>query len=415
MTTITASAVKELREITGVAMMDCKKALVETNGNMEEAKNFLRKKGQAKALKKSSRETREGAVGFSSSEDGKTAGLVQVTCETDFVARNEKFQEFIKKLADQVSVNGENDLLQQNLINGEGNVEGMLTDTIAELGENMQILNSMKFKINHGLIGGYIHSNGKIGVAVPLETDQPCNDDRLKSLAKDIAMHIAAFQAEAVKPDQVPEEVLEKEKEVLGMYLSGHPLLKYAEDLEEFSNFDFTEKVKGGNGEKVRVGGSITEVKMHFDRKNNQMAFFKLDCLGGQSEILAFSDTFAKYKELIKNDSVVFITGKPTDDTDFSNLKLIADEIVTVEKARDIYSKNVNIRLEPNQMSPTDVDALLTMAKDHEGGCGLMFHMTSERGKQQRIYAHNVKVSAHSSFLKKLRDTYGKQNVWVSD
>jgi len=145
------------------------------------------------------------------------------------------------------------------------------------------------------------------------------------------------------------------------------------------------------------------------------MAFFKLDCLGGQAEILAFSDTFAKYKELIKNDSVVFIAGKPTDDTDFSDLKLIADEIVTVEKARDIYSKNVNIRLEPNQMSPTDVDALLTMAKDHEGGCGLMFHMTSERGKQQRIYAHNVKVSAHSSFLKKLRDTYGKQNVWVSD
>ena len=135
MTTITASAVKELREITGVAMMECKKALVETNGNMEEAKNFLRKKGQAKALKKSSRETHEGAVSFSSSEDGKTAGLVQVTCETDFVARNERFQEFIKKLADQVLVNGETDLLQQNLINGEGNVEGMLTDTIAELGE----------------------------------------------------------------------------------------------------------------------------------------------------------------------------------------------------------------------------------------------------------------------------------------
>ena len=214
MTTITASAVKELREITGVAMMDCKKALVETNGDMEEAKDFLRKKGQAKALKKSSRETREGAIGFSANKDGKTAGLVQVTCETDFVARNEKFQDFINKIAEQVSVNGENNILKQNLINGQGNVEDMLTDTIAELGENMQILNIRKFKINNGLIGGYIHSNGKIGVAVPLETDQPCNDDRLKSLAKDIAMHIAAFQAEAVKPDQVPAEVLEKEKEV---------------------------------------------------------------------------------------------------------------------------------------------------------------------------------------------------------
>ena len=214
MKTITASAVKELREVTGVAMMDCKKALVETNGNIEEAKDFLRKKGQAKALKKSSRETREGAVGFSSSKDGKTAGLVQVTCETDFVARNEKFQGLVKKLAEQVLVNGENDLLQQNLIDDDGNVEVLLTDTIAELGENMQILNCKKFKINNGLIGGYIHSNGKIGVAVPLETDQPCYGDQLKSLAKDIAMHIAAFQAEAVKPDQVSNEVLEKEKEV---------------------------------------------------------------------------------------------------------------------------------------------------------------------------------------------------------
>ena len=100
-TTITASAVKELREITGVAMMDCKKALVETNGNVEEAKDFLRKKGQAKALKKSTRETSEGAVSFSTSEDGKSAGLVKVACETDFVARNDKFQAFIKKLAEQ--------------------------------------------------------------------------------------------------------------------------------------------------------------------------------------------------------------------------------------------------------------------------------------------------------------------------
>ena len=210
-------------------------------------------------------------------------------------------------------------------------------------------------------------------------------------------------------------QLLENEKEVLGMYLSGHPLLKYAEDLEEFSNFDFTEKVEHRNGSKVRVGGAISDVKMHFDRKNNQMAFFKLDCLGGQAEVLAFSDTFAKYKELIKNDSVVFISGKPTDETDFSDLKMIANEIVNVEKAREIYSKNVNIRIEPDQMSPADVDALLDMAKGHKGGCGLMFHMASERGKQQRIYAHNVKVSAHSSFLKKLRDTYGKQNVWVSD
>ena len=215
--------------------------------------------------------------------------------------------------------------------------------------------------------------------------------------------------------EEWPEsQLLENEKEVLGMYLSGHPLLKFAEDLEEFSNFDFSENISNENIEKIRVGGTIADVKMHFDRKNNQMAFFNLDCLGGQAEILAFSDTFAKYKDLIVNDNVVFITGRPTDETDFSDLKLIAEEIVTVTKAREIYSKNVNIHIEPSEMSPTDIDALLEMTKNHKGSCGLMFHIDSERGKQ-RIFAHNVKVSAHKSFLKKLRDTYGEQNIWISD
>ena len=195
-------------------MMDCKKALVEANGDMEAAQDYLRKKGQAKALKKSSRETREGAICFSTSADGKSAGLVKVACETDFVARNDKFQAFIKQLANQVCEQGTDNLLAQLLVTGEGDVEALLTGTIAELGENMQILDSRKMEISNGAFGGYIHSNGKIGVAVPLETDQPCDDARLESLARDIAMHIAAFPAEAVKADQVSSEVLEKEKDV---------------------------------------------------------------------------------------------------------------------------------------------------------------------------------------------------------
>jgi elongation factor Ts len=214
MTTITASAVKNLRQITGVAMMDCKKALVETNGDIEAAKDYLRKKGQAKAIKKSSRETSEGAIFFTTSADGKSAGLVKVACETDFVARNDKFQEFIKQLAYQVCEQGVDNLLAQRLVVGEGDVASLLTGTIAELGENMQILDSRKMEISNGAFGGYIHSNGKIGVVVPLETDQPCDDVRLEKLARDIAMHIAAFPAEAVKADQVSSEMLEKEKEV---------------------------------------------------------------------------------------------------------------------------------------------------------------------------------------------------------
>ena len=214
MTTITASAVKNLRQITGVAMMDCKKALVETNGDIEAAQDYLRKKGQAKAIKKSSRETSEGAIFFTTSADGKSAGLVKVACETDFVARNDKFQEFIKQLAYQVCEQGVDNLLAQRLVVGEGDVASLLTGTIAELGENMQILDSRKMEISNGAFGGYIHSNGKIGVLVPLETDQTCDDVRLEKLARDIAMHIAAFPAEAVKADQVSSEVLEKEKEV---------------------------------------------------------------------------------------------------------------------------------------------------------------------------------------------------------
>ena len=109
----TLENIKKLREITGVAMMDCKKALVEPNGDIKAAQDYLRKKGQAKALKKSSRETREGAIFFSSSTDGKSASLVKVACETDFVARNIKFKSFIKQLANQICEMGTDDLLEQ--------------------------------------------------------------------------------------------------------------------------------------------------------------------------------------------------------------------------------------------------------------------------------------------------------------
>jgi len=150
MAAITAAAVKELREITGVAMMDCKKALVEADGDLEAAQDYLRKKGQAKALKKSSRETSEGAVSFTVSTDGKRAGLVKVACETDFVARNDIFRDFISKLANQVSEQGGENVLQQTLVEGEGSVESLLTEKIAELGENMQILDCRKMEISNG-------------------------------------------------------------------------------------------------------------------------------------------------------------------------------------------------------------------------------------------------------------------------
>ena len=208
---------------------------------------------------------------------------------------------------------------------------------------------------------------------------------------------------------------LQKEKEVLGLYISGHPLLKHAEDLEEFSNFDFTENVEELKLDTVRIGGSVQEFRLHFDRKNNQMAFFKLECLGGQAEILAFSSVFDKYKDMLDNDEIIFVSGRPTDTSDFSDLKIIADEIVALDKARDYYAKNVNIKFESKEMTPNDIDAIYALAQKYHGSCGLLFHISVDERKDQRIFANNIRVSSGREFLKKLRDIYGKDNIWVSN
>ncbi len=226
----------------------------------------------------------------------------------------------------------------------------------------------------------------------------------------------SAMVPNLVSADNWPDSVsLQKEKEVLGLYISGHPLLKHAEDLEEFSNFDFSENVEELKMETVRIGGSVQEFRLHFDRKNNQMAFFKLECLGGQAEILTFSSVFDKYKDLLDNDEIIFVSGRPTDTSDFSDLKIIADEIVSLDNARDYFSKNVNIKFEPDEMTPNDVDAIYTLAQNNHGSCGLLFHIPVVGGKDQRIFAHNIRVSAGREFIKKLRDLYGKDNVWVSN
>ncbi len=223
MAEITAAAVKELREITGVAMMDCKKALVECDGDLEAAKELLRKKGQAKALKKSSRETTEGAVYAALSADQRQGALIRLSCETDFVARNDKFQELVKQLAEHVLANGDENVLEQSM--GSGTVQDLITSKIAELGENMQLMDAKKVSVQNGAIGSYIHMTGKVGVMVPLDTDQPCSDASLSTTARDIAMHIAATPSEAVRADQVDQSAIEKEREVFAAQAreSGKP------------------------------------------------------------------------------------------------------------------------------------------------------------------------------------------------
>ena len=208
---ITAALVKELREKTGAGMMDCKKVLTETDGDMEKAMELLRERGIAKAAKKSGRIAAEGLVEAYISEDGKIGAVVEVNSETDFVAKNEEFKTFVMDVAKQVvEKNPENleELLEQESIAVPGKtVKEVLVDKIATIGENMNIRRFERFE-SEGLVEKYIHGDGKIAVLVNMKKGD-------KEIAKDICMQIAAARPEYLNRESVPAARLEKEMEIL--------------------------------------------------------------------------------------------------------------------------------------------------------------------------------------------------------
>ena len=208
---ITASQVKDLREKTGAGMMDCKKVLTETDGDMEKAIELLRERGIAKAAKKSGRVAAEGLVEAYVSEDGKVGAVVEVNAETDFVAKNEEFKPFVANVAKQVAEKNPKDveeLLAQDSIEEPGKtVNEVLVGKIATIGENMNIRRFARFE-SEGLVEKYIHGDGKIAVLVNMKSGD-------KEVAKDVCMQIAAARPEYLNEASVPAERLEKEKEIL--------------------------------------------------------------------------------------------------------------------------------------------------------------------------------------------------------
>ena len=208
---VTASVVKELREKTGAGMMDCKKVLTETDGDIEKAIELLRERGIAKAAKKSDRIAAEGIVEAYVSSDKKVGALVEVNSETDFVAKNDEFKTFVANVAEQIVKTNPADvetLLGQESINVPGKtVKEVLTDKIATIGENLTIRRFARFETT-GVVEKYIHGDGKIGVLVELEN---ANDE----LAKDICMQIAAARPEFLNREAVPAERVDKEMEIL--------------------------------------------------------------------------------------------------------------------------------------------------------------------------------------------------------
>jgi elongation factor Ts len=217
MAEITASLVKELRDATNVSMMECKRALQEADGSIEEATKLLRERGMAIAAKKASRATNQGLVASAEADDGRTASLIEVNCETDFVARNKDFIDFVDELARRACET--DDALA-------GGVKDELTAKIAELGENMVVSRNLRYVLQGtGRIGSYIHLGGKVGVLVEVACgkEESVENDTFKELVKDLTLHVAAANPAYLAPEDVPEEEIASEREIYAKQVKNKP------------------------------------------------------------------------------------------------------------------------------------------------------------------------------------------------
>ena len=221
---ITASLVKELREKTGAGMMDCKKALAEVGGDMEAAVEFLRKKGLAASAKKAGRVASEGLVGAYISENAKVGALVEINCETDFVARNPEFIDLVTDLAHQAAEKSDKaegtgeELMNQPFLTTEGQtVSEVLNQKVAKIGEKIDFRRFARFQAEgNNMVGSYIHLGGKIGVLVELEADKDiAASAEARDLARDVAMQIAASNPTFVRREEVPAEKIDAERRIL--------------------------------------------------------------------------------------------------------------------------------------------------------------------------------------------------------
>ncbi len=222
---ITAAMVKELREMTGAGMMDCKKALTETDGDMEKAVDFLREKGLAGIEKKAGRIAAEGIVRTAVSADGKKAVVVEVNAETDFVAKNEKFQTYVEEVAAQLLNSDVKDVEaffeEKWALDPSMTVREKLASMISVIGENMNIRRFERLCVDNGLIASYIHGGGKIGVLVKVESDVV--NDAIAEMGKNVCMQAAALKPQFCTNKEVPADFIEKETEILKAQIENDP------------------------------------------------------------------------------------------------------------------------------------------------------------------------------------------------
>lgn len=222
---ITASLVKELREKTNVGMMECKKALQETDGDIDAAVKYLRERGIMKATSKADREASEGIIAARLSADGKSGVLIEVNCETDFVSRNEGFVKFVDEIADAVAASGAKNLEEALAVkHGDLTIEDFVKAKVLELGENIRLRKFERFDLaDHGTIAQYIHMGGKVGVLleVTAANSGTAVKEEFRDLVKDVTLHIAAAAPKGLAREDIAESLVEAEKDIFRAQLAS--------------------------------------------------------------------------------------------------------------------------------------------------------------------------------------------------
>ncbi|NPA81037.1 MAG: translation elongation factor Ts [Epsilonproteobacteria bacterium] len=281
MAQVTAKMVKELRELTGAGMMDCKKVLVETGGDIDKAVEELRKKGLGKAAKKSDRLASEGLITITISDDYKKATISEINSETDFVAKNEKFQQMVKDVTSHIH---ENEIVtNEELIKTE--IDGMpfeeyLKTQIATIGENLVVRRFATIKVGeNGIVNGYVHSNGKVGVILAAKCDSEKTCEGIKDLLKNIAMHAAAMAPKYLNEAAIPAEDLAKEEEIAKAQLQ-----------KEGKPEKIWDKIIPGKLAKFKNENTLLGQKFVMDDKKSvgEVLKEKAKELGGEAEIIEY-------------------------------------------------------------------------------------------------------------------------------
>ena len=218
MVEINATVVKELREITNVGMMECKRALQETGGDMERAIQLLRERGKAVATKKASRAANQGLVSADVFDQGRTGVMIEINCETDFVARNDGFISFVREMLEKARELDDGELAEAE--------RETLVSKIQEIGENMKIARNVRFQVaGEGLVASYVHLGGKVGVLLEMGCGKPetATHPAVLETAKDLTLHIAACNPQYIRSDEVPETVIAAEREIFVKQAEGKP------------------------------------------------------------------------------------------------------------------------------------------------------------------------------------------------